>query len=244
MQVAPSRALGRRRWALRVNAGEARPFSRKQTPKEGSSMRARAWMKGKGSCVLTVSLLLSLLSWPAQSASANNTTFSGQATVVDATVPVPGIRTVISDTGPLPASGGAEEASLLTANVPGLLTAEVLHASTVGQGQHSRSEASVANVTLTVGGNTITAGLLQARATAECHNGVASVSGSSDIVDLVVNGQAIVVSGAPNQTIALPLGSFIIINEQRSDRVGDLTVNALHVVVDGAADVIVSSAHA
>src|SRR5438093_2278745 len=104
MWVAPSRALGRRRWALRVNAGEARSFSRKQTTKEGSSMRARAWMKGKGSCVLTVSLLLmSLLLWPAQSAWANDTAFSGEATVVDATVL--GIRTVISDTGPLPASG-------------------------------------------------------------------------------------------------------------------------------------------
>src|SRR5438128_1649127 len=243
MQVAPSRALGRRRWALRVNAGEARPFSRKQTPKEGSSMRARAWMKGKGSCVLTVSLLLSLLSWPAQSASANNTTFSGEATVVQATVlGLPPV--VLSDTGALDSTGGAREASLLDANVPGLLTAEVLHASTVGQGQRSSSEASVANVTLTVGGNTISAGLLRARATAECHNGTASVSGSSEIVNLVVNGQTIAVSGAPNQTIELPLGSFIIINEQRSARAGDLTVNALHVMVDGVADVIISSAHA
>src|SRR3989449_2615150 len=245
MWVAPARALGRRRWALRVNAGEAGSFSRKQTTKEGSSMRARAWMKGKGSCVLTVSLLLSLLSWPAQSASANNTTFSGRATVVDATVL--GIRTVISDTGPLPPSGGAQDATLLSASVPGLLTAEVLHASTVGQGQRSSSEASVANVTLTVGGNTITAGLLQARATAECHNGMASVSGSSDIVGLVINGQSIVVSGQPNQTISLPLGGRVIINEQTSSASGnngDITVNALHVVVEGVADVIISSAHA
>ena len=208
-------------------------------------MRARAWMKGKGSCVLTVSLLLSLLSWPAQSASANNTTFSGEATVVQATVlGLPPI--VLSDTGALDSTGGAREASLLDANVPGLLTAEVLHASTVGQGQRSSSEASVANVTLTVGGNTISAGLLRARATAECHNGTASVSGSSEIVDLVVNGQAIVVSGQPNQTISLPVGR-VIINEQQSSvsgNTGDITVNALHVMVDGVADVIISSAHA
>src|SRR5438128_4717273 len=163
MWVAPSRALGRRRWALRVDAGEAGSFSRKQTTKEGSSMRARVWMKGKGSCVLTVSLLLmGLLFWPAQSASANNTTFSGRATVVDATVL--GIRTVISDTGPLPPSGGAEEATLLNANLPGLLTAEVLHASTVGQGNGARSEASVANLVLTVGGHTVKADFLMARA--------------------------------------------------------------------------------
>ena len=208
-------------------------------------MRARAWMKGKGSCVLTVSLLLSLLSWPAQSASANNTTFSGEATVVQATVlGLPPV--VLSDTGALDSTGGAREASLLDANVPGLLTAEVLHASTVGQGQRSSSEASVANVTLTVGGNTISAGLLRARATAECHNGTASVSGSSEIVDLVVNGQAVVVSGQPNQTISLPVGR-VIINEQQSSvsgNTGDITVNALHVMVDGVADVIISSAHA
>ena len=208
-------------------------------------MRARAWMKGKGTGVLTVSLLLSLLSWPAQSASANNTTFSGEATVVQATVVgLPPI--VLSDTGALDSTGGAREASLLDANVLGLLTAEVLHASTVGQGQRSSSEASVANVTLTVGGNTISAGLLRARATAECHNGTASVSGSSEIVDLVVNGQAIVVSGQPNQTISLPVGR-VIINEQQSSvrgNTGDITVNALHVMVDGVADVIISSAHA
>src|SRR2546430_15230196 len=163
MWVAPSRALGRRRWALRVDAGEAGSFSRKQTTKEGSSMRARAWMKGKGTCVLTVSLLLSLLSWSAQRASANNTTFSGEATVVQATVlGLPPI--VLSDTGALDSTGGAREASLLDANVPGLLTAEVLHASTVGQGQRSSSGASVANVTLTVGGSSATAGARRRRA--------------------------------------------------------------------------------
>src|SRR5438874_5911957 len=62
----------------------------------------------------------------------NQTTYSGQATVVQAKVL--GITTVITDTGPLPGLGGAQEASLLDANVPGLLTAEALHTSTSGQG--------------------------------------------------------------------------------------------------------------
>src|SRR5712691_103099 len=252
MWVASSRALGRRRWALRVDAGEVGSFPRKQTTKEGSSMRARAWMKGKGSCVLTVSLLLSLLSWPAQSAaqSASNTMFSGQATVVQATVATPlGPQSVLlSDTGALDSTGGAKHVSLVEASVPDLLTVEVLHASTVGQGQRSRSEASVANVTLTVGGNVISAGFLQARATAECQNGTASVSGSSEIVGLVINGQSIVVSGQPNQTISLPLDSGrVTINEQSSSasgKNGDITVNALHVEVFEVANVVISSAHA
>jgi len=85
-----------------------------------------------------------------------------------------------------------------------------------------------------------------ASATAKCDNNGASVSGSSHIANLVVNGQAITVSGQPNQTIYLPVG-HITINEQTSStngRNGDITVSALHVVVDGVADVVISSAHA
>src|SRR5205823_3646458 len=69
-------------------------------------------------------------------------TFSGQATVIKATVL--GTPIVLADTGPLPSSGGAQQASLLSASQAGI-GAEVLHASTVGQGDRSRSEASVAS---------------------------------------------------------------------------------------------------
>ena len=194
-------------------------------------------------------LLPSLVFGPAATVAVAQTsdpaTFSGEATVLRATVPVLGTVTV-SDTGPLPSSGGALQASLLTVNVSGLATAEVAHASTIGQGNHSDSEASVANLNLTVAGNTITADLLMASAEAKCSNGAASVSGSADIVSLAVNGQAVSVSGQPNQTISLPNGGQIIINEQSSSvsgNTGSITVNALHVVIPGIADVVVSSAH-
>jgi hypothetical protein len=168
--------------------------------------------------------------------------FSGQATVVRATVL--GVTTVLSDTGPLPSQGGALEASLLTASIPGVLTVDVLHATTVGQGDRSRSEASVADLSLTLAGNTITAGFLMSRAMAVCAKRDPATSGSSEIAALVINGQAIVVSGSPNQTIALPAGlGEVIINEQ-STGPGTITVNALHVIVNGVADVVISSAHA
>lgn len=191
-------------------------------------------------------LLAGLLLWPipGEAQSQGQTTFSGQATVVRATVL--GITTTISDTGPLPPEGGSKEASLLEANVPGLLTAEVLHASTVGQGNQSHSEASVANLNLTVGNNTVAADFLMARATASCNKGNASVSGSSEIVGLVINGQSIVVTAEPNQTVLLPNGR-VIINEQSSSadkKTAEITVNALHIIVDGVADVVISSAHA
>jgi hypothetical protein len=195
--------------------------------------------------LLLPSLLLGPGATVAPAQTSDPQTFSGEATVLRATVL--GNTVVVSDTGALPSSGGSLQASLLTVNVPGLATAEVAHATTIGQGNHSDSEASVANVNLTVAGNTITADLLMASAEAKCSNGAASVTGSADIVGLAVNGQAISVSGQPNQTVNLPLGGQIIINEQSSSvsgNTGKITVNALHVSIPGAADVVVSSAEA
>jgi hypothetical protein len=204
-------------------------------------------MKKHGLRLFVLTLLSGLVLLAAAAAetladSTDRTTYSGQATVVRANVL--GLETVLSDTGPLPASGGALEASLLEANVSGLLTAEVLHASTVGQGKESKSEASVANVSLTVGGNAIAADFLAARATATCAGSGAATSGSSEIAALTINGQTVAVTGAPNQRVDLPLGGYVIIDEQTSARSGDITVNAVHVLIPGIADVIISSAHA
>lgn len=176
------------------------------------------------------------------STTTNTVTFSGRATVVNATVL--GTQIVLSDTKDLPSSGGALRSTLLEADVPGVLTAEVLHAATLGMGDRSRAAASVANLNLTVGGNTISAAFLRSQATAVCGP---NLSGSSEIAVLVINGESIVVSGEPNQTINLPLGGQVIINEQTSTKNGDyggITVNALHVIIPGVADVIIASAHA
>jgi hypothetical protein len=205
-----------------------------------------AWCRVVLSSVLTALLVWppGLLAWTQPAVA-----FSGEATVVSATVL--GIKTTISDTGPLPSSGGALQTSLLSISVPGLLTADVAHATTIGQGDGARSEASVADVGLTAGGNTIAASFLRSSAMAVCTTGGPAVSGSSEIADLVINGQTIAVSGQPNQTITLPIGE-IIINEQSSSvsgNTGSITVNALHVIVPDVlgvpgANVVVSSAHA
>src|SRR5438445_7034100 len=91
--------------------------------------------------------------------------FSGRAYVVQATVPLLSPITV-SDTGPLSSSGGAQEASLLDipaislGTVGALNGADVAHATTIGQGNASRPEASVAGRSLTAAGNTIAADFL------------------------------------------------------------------------------------
>ena len=178
----------------------------------------------------------------ADGGSSTSTTFSGRATAIRATVL--GNNIVLSDAGPLPASGGSQEASLLTASVPGVVTARVLHASTIGQGDRSRSEASTADLDLTVGGQHVTATFLMARAEARCSNGTATTSGGSEVLGLTINGQAIAVSGQPNQTVQLPLGAGRVVINEQSRSPGSITVNALHVVVTGVADVVISSAHA
>ena len=171
--------------------------------------------------------------------------YSGRGTALKATVL--GQTITQGDTGPLPSSGGALEASLPELNVPDTLQASVLHASTVGQGNQSRAEASVASFDATVAGNTVSADFLRSEARATCNGSNASVSGSSEIANLVVNGQSVAVSGAPNQTVNLPGGGSIVINEQSgsvSGNYGEMTVNALHIVVPGVADIVVASSHA
>lgn len=189
-------------------------------------------------------------------------TFSGRAVVADVNLLGGPSEIIVSDTGPLPATGGALETSLLTVNasatlnlITAVLEANVAHATAVAQGTESRSEASVADLDLTVAGVDIGADFLISRASAVCVNGVASIGGASEIVNLRVAGLAISVSGAPNQTVQINTGLLnvgVIINEQTgsaSGGSGAITVNALHVYIDSiltgpVAEVVISSAHA
>ena len=192
------------------------------------------------------------------STSSTQTTYSGRATVLDATLlNLPGIT--LGDTGPIPETGDSREATLLTLSVPqsqtlGLLALDAVagHATTVAQGDRSRAEASVAELNLAVSGNTIAAGFLMSQAEAVCEAGVAAVSGASQIANLVINGQEIVVTGDPNQTVPLPNGGRVVINEQSSMAKGgrgDITVTALHIVANDlagnrVADIAIGRAHA
>src|SRR5256886_12700715 len=160
-------------------------------------------------------LAVPLLAWPAVgSADASSPIYSGRAYVVQASVL--GIMQLprIADTGDLPSTGGAQEASLLTVPPISLGSAgsfngaEVAHATTVGHGNASRSEASVADLSVTIAGTTIMADFLMSRAAAQCTGSNPSVSGSSELASLSISsvngGQPITVAGAPNQTNVPP----------------------------------------
>jgi hypothetical protein len=74
-----------------------------------------------------------------------------------------------------------------------------------------------------------------------------STAATTVIRQLVLDGQNIAISGQPNQKIDFSNG-FLVINEQTASGDGTLsgavTVNALHMVVYGSADVTVCSCRA
>jgi hypothetical protein len=174
------------------------------------------------------------LSWPVAGAAQ---TVAGHARAVQATIASPlGITiTTLADTGTLGGPTDARDASQLTGSIPALLSAEALHATTIGWDDQVASEASMGGLSITIAGNSITADFVQARVTAA--QGAARHRASS-VDGLTINGVAVDVTGGPNQTITIP-GGAIVINEQAGD-----AVNALRIVIDGAADVVIASASA
>jgi fibronectin type 3 domain-containing protein/lysophospholipase L1-like esterase len=166
--------------------------------------------------------------------------YGGRATALKATIL--GAAEAWSDTGALPPSGGARESSQLTVNEPDLLAGDVGHASVIGQGDRTRAEASLANVSMNLGGVSIQADFAMSRAMAIWQPTGIVVSGTSQLANLFIAGQPVVISGQPNQIVPLLNGS-VIINEQTGTS-NSITVNALRVIINGAADVVVGSSQA
>jgi hypothetical protein len=181
--------------------------------------------------------------WTAGVSAAPATSFSGQATLVNASVPLLG-KIVVGDTGPLPASGGNLSSSVAAVNLPGLLTAGVGQSSTSAQGNHSRSSASLADISLTPLGIPVTVDAVQSQAEARCQAGEPQVSAGSQLAGLTINGTPFIVA-APNITLPLAVAN-VVVNEQKTSTngaTGESTANALHATVLGV-DLVVASSHA
>ena len=179
-----------------------------------------------------------------------DTTYSGRAyaAFVNTTLTGP---VYISDTGELPPSGGFKSDSLLTTRgmppISSILLADVLVASTSGASGQANSSASLARVTVLPGSFAqVTASFIQAQSEVTC----SGASGSSQLAELTFGGMTVAVSGQPNQRVDIPdpLGgppATLIINERTSTSSGtyrEVRVNAIHLIVPGVAEVILSSA--
>lgn len=174
--------------------------------------------------------------------------FGGQATGANAIVVNTGNYVVVSNqsifaqTPFLPATGGMQTAGQFNASIPGVLSIDTLTAQISGQGNQTTAQASATNVQLNIGGHVLSARSLQSTATTNCGG---TVTGSSQIDQLVLNGTTINVTGLPNQTVFLPSGGLLIINEQSTSKRGSsatLTVTAIHLILPYGSDVRIASA--
>ena len=180
-----------------------------------------------------------LLAWPTAAAAQ---TVAGEARAARVTLfgPLGGATTTgLAETGALAGTSDARDAALVTASVPAVLNGEVLSAVTIGWPDQVASQASLANLALTVAGTGISADFVMATATAALG---AQGSGVSLIDNLSINGVPIAVTGEPNQTIGIP-GGQVVLNEQKVSAAGT-TVTALHATVRGVTEVVIASATA
>jgi hypothetical protein len=194
----------------------------------------------KRNWTIAICLILMLAFSPVATFAQASTTFSGQGTALRASAV--GLALALSDTGPLPASGGNLATSLASVNVLGLVSADVLGSTTSGSGTSGQSQSSVANLSLL--GGLVAADLVKSNSSATCTSGQSAVTGSSELAGLVVAGQP-VLNVNPNVAISLPGGISVIVNEQTSSpsgNTGAMTVNALH-VTGPRIDIVVASAH-
>jgi hypothetical protein len=166
------------------------------------------------------------------------TTVSGQASAVTAVVL--GTVTSLADTGTLTDPSDPLGTGQPLGSIPGLVSAEALRAATMGWTDQVASEASLANVAMTVAGIGIAVDTVVSRALAVSGAGA---TGLTSIEGLTIGGVPVSASGAPNQQISLP-GLSVILNEQIQSASG-IVVNALRVrTLDGLTDVVVGSARA
>lgn len=159
----------------------------------------------------------------------------GQARAVQATVIGVGTE-MLADTGTLGGSTDAREASQNIGSIPSVLEARALHATAIAWPDQAASEASLSNLALSVAGVAIGADFVMARVQTDGDNELSTAS----VEGLSVGGVPIAVTGAKNQRIDVP-GGVLVVNEQRKGPSGTV-VNALHLTIDGTADVIIASA--
>jgi hypothetical protein len=168
------------------------------------------------------------------------TLFTGSTQATGATAVVMGVVTNLADTGTLTSPSDPLGTGLSFGSIPGLLTAEALHAATMGWTDQVVSQSSLGNLVMSVAGMGISADFIMSSAQAVSGAGA---TGLSSIEGLTIGGVSISPTGIPNQLITLP-GLSVTLNEQVQSASG-IVVNALRVrTLDGTTDVALGSAKA
>jgi hypothetical protein len=155
------------------------------------------------------------------------------------------VTTLVSDTGPLPGSGGNINVSTASTSIlPPVLTSGTVTSSTSGglpggNVNSSQSASSVENLGINLLGGTVTltATVLSSNTQCSCSLSVPTGSGNSTVTNLAVTvlgtPVSVTVSGATNQIVNIPvlgLGSITLtLNGRESAVAGDITAYALRI---------------
>jgi hypothetical protein len=173
--------------------------------------------------------------------SAQAQTLSGRAYSAFIHVPSQGVGPIyIVDSGALPAGGGWNGDGSTTVSIAGVLSANVPVAATVGIPSLTKANSSTSAADVVV----LPASLAELRVSfvrAQTEVTASGVQGSTEINKLTLAGVPITVTGQPNQIVHIPFVATLIINE-RAATASSITVNALHLVLAGGGEVILSSA--
>ena len=203
--------------------------------------------RGRLALVASLFVLIALV-WvaPAQAQSFGGRAYSAYVNVPGPNRLVPGTGPLyIADTGPTPPGGGWNGTGGGTVQVPNVLSANVPVAATAGLSydnftvDKADSSTALADVTVLPGSPAqLTAAFVRAQSAVT--DGVAP-QGSSEIYALTFGGVPVAVTGQPNQQVEILGVATLIINEQTATA-SSIVVNALHLILAGGGEVILSSA--
>lgn len=175
-----------------------------------------------------------------ETASAQTGNFTCRASVIRAELPTGTtlLEPVASNRPNNPCVTDSDGLPSLNASVLGVgIQASLLQSSTSSTASGATSTATVADVRVTqLLGTAVRARVASSTASVGCVNGSPSFSSSSQVVGLTVNGQPIVVTGQPNQSV---LGGLIILN-QRIVTADRITRRAVVVNLGGLLRVVVA----
>jgi len=168
-------------------------------------------------------------------------TYGGRAFSALVNAPTLGVGPLyLSDTGPLSSSGDWLGAGSLSENVPAILSADVMNATTSGLDGGASSIASLADIAVFSGQP---AALTASFVSAQSQAGIGGGSATIQVFDLTFGGLPVTVTGLPNQVVSLPGVATLIINEQTISTDGNsAVVNALRLTLATGDQVTLASA--
>ncbi len=151
------------------------------------------------------------------------------------------------DTGELPSTGGTmTDASANVSFSAGgqSITAGTLSCSTTASGTASHAVSDITNLQIALSVATVTANVTVTSIHSEALATCTGVSGNAVITGLMINGVCGFTTGAANEVVDIPGIGTLVVNEHIQVGAGEMTINALHLTLLDATEIVVAGTRA